>query len=98
MEYNGGVHTNDWEEAMTPTGEAIGILDLIMNVKNNTKHLSQGGVVIFNDNKKIINDINRDKTKESQYTLEAGSIVERIRREIDNARISIEVKYSNDKP
>jgi hypothetical protein len=97
-EQQGGVNTSDWGEAMIPAGEAIGMLDLIVNVKSNTKHLSHGGLIIFNDNKKIINEINQEKTKESQYTLEAGSIVERIRREIEDAKISIEIKYSNDKP
>ena len=53
--------------------------------------------MIYNDNKRIINDIGQKKTKESQYSLEAGSIVERIRREIEDTNISIEVKYSNDK-
>ena len=32
----GGVNTNEWEEVITPAGEAIGLLDLIVNVKENT--------------------------------------------------------------
>ena len=97
-EHNGGVHDNEWKEAMTPEGEALGALDLIMHAKNNTQSLSQGGVVIFNDDKKNNKRNRSKKTKESQCTLEAESIVEWIRREINDAKTSIEVKYANDKP
>ena len=35
-ECSGGVNTNKQEEAMMPAGEAIELLDLIVNVKENT--------------------------------------------------------------
>ena len=72
---------------MTPSGETLRLLDFIMNVKKNTRCLNRGGIETHNDNKRILNDIGQAKMKESQYTQEAGSIIERIRRKLNDTNV-----------
>jgi len=94
----GGITTDAWGDGMIPAGEGVGLLDLVMKIVKATKLLSSGGIVIYNDNKKLIRHINRDQTKASECTLEAGAVVERIRRVISRASIEITIEYANDKP
>ena len=97
-ERDGGVITNKWGTGMIATGEGIRLLDLIKNIVKNTKELDSGEVVIYNDNKKLIREINKEVEKESDYTQEAGAIVEGICRKIKKAKIDITIEYANDKP
>ena len=98
VERDGGVITNKWRNSIIAAGEGIGLLDLITNIVKNTKELDSGEVVIYNDNKKLIREINKEVKKESDYTQEAEAITEGIRCEIKKAQIDIKIEYANDKP
>ena len=98
VELDGGVETTKWGNGMIAAGEGIGLLDLIKNIVTNTKDLDSGEITIYNDNKKLIREIDKIVKKESDCTQEAGAIVEGIRHEIRQSKINIKIEYTNDKP
>lgn len=98
VEHSGGVRSTEWNVGLIPAGEGIGLLELVKNVNKNTKHLNDGEITIYNDNKKLINEIHKEVMKESECTQEAGGVVEGIRREIKKANIVIKIEYANNKP
>ena len=74
------------------------MLDLIKNISKNTKCLQTGGIVIYNNNKKLIREIEKEVSKESDCTKKAGAVVEGIKRELKTSNIDIKIEYTNDKP
>ena len=90
--------TTEWNNGQIPAGEGLGMLDLIKNISKNTKYLQTGGIVIYNDNKKLIKEIEKKVSKESDCTQEAEAVVERIRRELKISNIDITIEYANNKP
>ena len=92
-----GVQTTEQNDGQIPAGEGLGMLDLIKNISKNTKYLQTGGIVIYNDNKKLIREIEKEVSKESDYTQEAGAVVEGIRRELKTSNIDVKIEYINDK-
>jgi len=77
-EINGGVISTKWDDKMIPVGKAADLLELILQIMKNTKHLLSGEIKVYNDNKKIILALDREVNKESDCTQEAGALVERI--------------------
>ena len=57
LEYREGVQSSEWDVGLIPAGEGIRMLDLIRNVNKNTTHLTRGELIIYNDNKKLLNEI-----------------------------------------
>ena len=53
-EWIGGIQNTQWSDGLIPAGEGLGLLDLIKNINNNVKHLTEGEITIYNDNKKLI--------------------------------------------
>ena len=96
--YEGGVKSTKWRSGMIAAGEGIGLLELITKIVKNTRELESGGIIIYNDNKRLINEINREIAKESDCTQEAGAVAAGIRREINNTKINIKIEYASDKP
>ena len=39
--------------------EAIGVLDLIKNITERIQHINNGEIVIFTDNRRLINEYNK---------------------------------------
>ena len=97
-EISGGVQSNKWNDKMIPAGEGIGLLSLLRDINIKTKEYQTGKIVIYNDNKYLIRECLRNRKKASEYTYEAGSVTEAIRRELKASSIEIEIKYSNDRP
>ena len=60
--------------------------------------MNQGEICIFNDNKKLLREIDKRRKKESDCTQEAGAVVTVIRRELECTSIDIKLKYANNKP
>ena len=60
--------TTEWKDGQIPVGEGLGMLNLIKNISKNTKCLQTGGIVIYNDNKKLIKEIGKKVLKESDCT------------------------------
>ena len=50
---------------VVPTAEGIGLLNLIKEINNQTKHMIGGKIIIYSDNKKVINGVIAKATKES---------------------------------
>ena len=53
---------------------------------------------MFNDNKKLIKEVDKCINKESECTQEAGAVAAEIRRVIKTSHMNIKLEYSNDKP
>ena len=62
-EHIGGVESTKWNEGMIPARESIGLLELIKTIVKNTEHLADGEVTIFNDNKKLLREIEKEMRK-----------------------------------
>ena len=60
--------------------------------------MNQGEIQIFNDNKKLLREIDKRRKKESNYTQEAGAVVTAIRRELEYMSIDIKLEYTKNKP
>jgi len=98
VEIEGGIVSSRWREGLIPSGEGIGLLDLIKHVVKATKDVPQGEICIYNDNKKLLKEIQKEVHKERDCTQEAGAVVAAIKREIDKTRVTIRLEYANNKP
>jgi len=94
----GRIESNTWAEGIVPVGEAIGVLDVIKYVVKRTRNITGGELVVYSDNKTIINNINKPAHKESNVTGEAGAIITAIKDKIEKAPITISIEYANNKP
>jgi len=74
------------------------LISLVSKIVSATQNMSAGEIVIYNDNKKLVRRINNKITKASECTLEAGAVVERIKRLLARTKIEISIEYANDKP
>ena len=83
---------------MVPAAEGLGLLNLIKEINQNIKHITEGKIIIHLDNKKIINGILLEEIKESQCTQEASATIFAIKWEIALSIIEISIEYSNNKP
>ena len=94
----GGIQSTRWNKGLIPSGEGLGLLDLVKYITAQTKQLEDGEICIYNDNKKLLREIERDIKKGSECTQETGAVVAGIRREVKNTNVLIKFEYSNDKP
>jgi len=82
---------------MIPAGEELRLISLVSKIVNATQNMSAGEIVIYNDNKKLMQRINNETMKASECTLEAGVVIERIKRLLARMQIEISIEYANDK-
>ena len=66
-------------------------------INKKTSHLESGAITVYSDIKKIVNEIQNEIVKESQCVREASATIMAIKKEIDKATITVELKYSNNK-
>ena len=59
--------------------------------------MNSGEIVLFFDNKKVFKGCNKVVSKESQCVQEASATIKGIKKEIEQATITITIEYSNDK-
>ena len=64
---------------MIHAGKAIGILDLIKNINENTKHIQSREVTIYIDSKKVLSEYSKQIKRESEATAEAAGIITEIK-------------------
>ena len=79
MEIEGGVESDTWGDGLISAGEAVGTLDLITNIVNKSKNITEGEVVVYSNNKTVVKEINKEINKESNVMGEAGAIITQIR-------------------
>ena len=97
VETMGRIKLTKWNTGLILAGEGLGLLALIKHIINNTRQLEQGKIVIYNDNKKLIREIDKVIVKDSEYTKEAGMVIAQIRKEIEYSKICVKIEYSNNK-
>ena len=98
VEITGNMRLTKWRNGMILAGEGIGLLGLIKYIVNAIKDVEHGEIRIFNDNKKLLKEVEKYIKKESNCTQEAGAVVEGIRREIKRSNVNIKLEYLNNKP
>ena len=94
----GGLESTRWNDGLIPSGEGVGLLELITKITQATHNVNQGEICIYNNNKKLLREIDKRRKKESNCTQEAGAVVIAIRRELERASIDIKLEYVNNKP
>jgi len=74
---------------MILVGKELRLLDLIRNIKEYTLYIEWNKVLIYSNNKCILNEYRKESYKESDIIKEAGAVIETIKREIDDTNINI---------
>jgi len=82
---------------MISAGEGLGLVNVVEDICRKTKHLLLGEVVVYNDNKLLLKGINNKVRKNSQYMLEAGVIIAKLKQLKNKASIDIAFEYSSNK-
>ena len=82
----------------TLAAEGLGMLNLVKEINNKTKHLIGGKIKTHFDNKKVIKSMLNETKKESKCAQEASTTVEAIKRETKKVKTSVEIEHNNDKP
>ena len=54
------ITSSKWVHGATPAAEGLGAYNLVMDIKDKTKHASSGEIIAHTDNKKIVNGVHRD--------------------------------------
>jgi len=91
------MHLTKWISGQTPVAEGVGILNLMCEINKKTSHLESGAITVYFDMKKIVNEVQNEIVKESQYVREASTTIMAIKKEIDKVTITVKLKYSNNK-
>jgi hypothetical protein len=91
------ISSSKWGEGQTPKAEGIGVLNLIKEIHTKTAHINTESIVVYSDMKTIITEVRKEIVKESQCVREAGATITEIRKEIEQAKISISLEYSSTK-
>ena len=61
----GSVSSSKQVLGQTPIAEGVGVLNLIKDINNKTKHIELGEIVVYIDIKKIVKEVTRKFEKES---------------------------------
>jgi len=73
------------------------VLNLIKEIHSKIAYMNTGSIVVYSDMKTIITEVRKEIVKESQCVREAGVSITEIRKEIEQAKISISLEYSSTK-
>jgi len=92
--YSNNISSSNWVNGAIPAAEGLGLLNLIREINTKTKEISTGEIVIYCDNRKIINGVVSEVCKESFFTQEASATISSIREAIQTATIEISIEYS----
>ena len=68
---------------------------MVVTINRKAKHIDQGKVIIFNDNKILVSCINFPLLKENQFTIEVEAEISKIRKIIKHSSIEIEIVWIN---
>ena len=93
----GNIYSTKWISGQTPVAEGVRILNILREINKKTSHLELEDITVYSDMKKIINEVRYKIIKESQCVRETGATIIAIKKEIDNATITVELEYSNTK-
>jgi len=93
----GEVTSSKWAIGQTPVAEGIGVLNLVKDINNKTQHLASGEITVYTDMKKVVKEVYKNIKKESQCLQEASATILGIKKEINEAKITIKIEYSNAK-
>ena len=59
----GKIWSNKWQQNTLKSTEDITLLNLMKNIKKNTKIIYKGSIIIFSNNIKIVNKVNNGMEK-----------------------------------
>ena len=59
------ISLSKWTNRLVPAAEGIGLLNLIKEINKQIKHIIDGEITIYFDNKKVIKELMVKETKES---------------------------------
>ena len=71
--------SKDWKRNIPKTAEATTLLDLVETIVKRIEELSEGSIIIYNDNKKIVKMIYREIEIPNILSQDAAAQVVRIR-------------------
>ena len=67
-EIEGGVENKNWDNGIVPAGESIGTFDLVRYISSRYKNIDYEEIIIYNNNKMNIKNINTKACRESNMT------------------------------
>ena len=71
--------------------EATTLLDIVETISNTAREIDVGSVLIWNDNRLLVSQINNQDLTESQFTQDSWAEVSRIKEIIEKTNIRIEI-------
>jgi len=80
---------NKWSNNTPKAAEATAILNLIAEIAMKIITLTEGTIIITNDNKKLIKNINNELKKVNQYIQYTRTIISKIKHIMQNTTIII---------
>ena len=87
MEYK--MYYKDWKLGGTKSSKASILLDMIETIHKKTKHIEEGRIILFNNNKLLIRTIWSDMLKENLFITEASTEITRTHKIIKKSIIEI---------
>ena len=63
--YTNNILLSKWTNGVVSMAEGLGLLNLIEEINNKTNHIIGGKIIIYSDNKKVINGVMAEAMKES---------------------------------
>ena len=73
----------DWELNTAKGREAATLLDMIETIVYKAKAIEEDSILIQNNNRSLVNEINNQELTESQFTHDSGAEVSRIKEIIE---------------
>ena len=91
------IYYNTWRLNTLKEAEASYLLDLVIEVYNNTKTHEQGSIKLSNDNKKLVDSIKIKQHKPNNFTQYMQAIITKIKHIIKEASIQIIIEQHKKK-
>ena len=82
--YTNAITSSKWINGTIPAAEGLGLYNLIKEINSKTRHITGGEIIVYSDNKRIINEVIAPVEKESVFTKEAGATIAAIKEELTN--------------
>ena len=94
----GMIQSNKWQNNIPKAAEALILLNLIKNIADNAKHLTEGSIIIFYNNRKVIQAINKGFCKALEGTQDRALLISEIIEILNIATIEIYLEFQEGHP
>ena len=93
---NSELSSTNWFLNSITAGEAITLLNLVYYIYCIIKYVIRRSIIIYSDNIKAVQDVNRVKYKVTEYAVDRGVVINTIVRLINKLKINVIIEYQRD--